>query len=306
MLNLAQLNTFCKVVELKSFSRAAEVLAISQPAVSNQIKALEAFFEAKLLCRGGTEIIPTHAGTVVYKSALTFLSSIDNLKQSLAIEYKEDLSGKLALGASTSPATNLIPGLLCDFKNNHPKIDVSFMVGDSKSIVQAVLNNKIEFGIVGYLHRDQYLNFKPFVEDELILVVNAEHPWAGRDVVGLEEIQQAPLIIQQWSSGATQDLFDLLREFSLKPVDFNMFMELGLQESVKAAVKNGNGVAFLSRLGTDSELQNGTLIEVPIAGISLRRTIYCVTPKNRTLSRLAENFKNYATQCCSRNKNACS
>ncbi len=292
MLNFSQLQVFSKVLELRSFSRAAEQLGVSQPAVSTSVKTLEKYFDSKLLHRGGPEVVPTNTGQLVYKGAIRIVGDIEKLKQEVQ-NADSLLHGKLLFGASSGPGAILLPTLIGRFKSLYPQINISFEVGDSKSITRAVAEQRLEFGYVGLEQRDQYLRFDSFVDDELILVVNEGHPWAERDFVDLHDIQQEPLIVQQPGSGATLDFFDALKAYGLKMKDFNIVLELGLQDSVVTAVKNGFGIAFVSKLGAEFELKDHRLIEVPVDGIIFSRQIYMVTRKAAPLSRVAELFIEY-------------
>ena len=295
MSRMDELTTLCRVIEAKSFSRAAETLGLTQPAVSMQIKALEEAYGAELLHRSGFEILPTEVGRLVYEYACQILRLYEESQQQV-----QSLSGRLAgslwIGASSGPGEGLLPVLLGKFKQEHPAIRVGLRVGDSREILEAVFSRQLELGFVGRLRRDRHLTFEPFLNDQLVLVAPASHPWAKVRTIPYEELLTAPLILQQQGSGATSVLQDALREQGLSLRELNVVMELGLQESAKAAVQAGFGVTLISRLGVREELETGKLVEIDVEGFALRRQIYVCYNRSTPLSSLAQTFLDFANQ----------
>jgi DNA-binding transcriptional LysR family regulator len=295
MPRLEELVTLCRVIEQKSFSRAAQLLDLSQPAVSLQIKALEAEYGTKLLHRDGFETVPTETGRAVYDIACQIVHLYERSKQRVR-ELSDELDGKLLVGASTGPGEYLLPVLLGQFKAQHPQIDASLRVGDSEEIIDHVLRYRLELGFVGTSRRDRHLCFDTFIPDQLVLVVHPDHPWAARSSVSCEELLETAVILQQHGSGATAALYEALAEYNISASDLNAVMELGLQESTKAAVRSGMGVTIISRLGVVEELGRGVLVEVPIQDIALKRSLYVVYRRTSPLTNLARTFVDYARQ----------
>lgn len=293
MPRLAELSTLCKVIEQKSFSRAAELLGLSQPAISLQVKSLEGEYGVKLLHRDGFEIVPTESGQAVYEIASQIVHLYERSKQRIC-ELNGQASGTLLVGASTGPGEYLIPVLLSQFKERHPSIDASLRIGDSSNIIEEVLRHDLELGFVGTARRDRHLCFEPFVEDQLVLVVQPAHPWADRSSVSCEELFQVPLVLQQSGSGATTALFDALDRYGISIRQLNIVMHLGLQESTKAAVRSGLAATIISRLGVTEELTRKALVEVPITGLDLKREFYIVYRRTSPLSNVAKSFLDFA------------
>lgn len=295
MPRLEELVTLCRVIEQKSFSRAAELLNLSQPAVSLQIKSLETEYGTKLLHRDGFEIVPTESGRAVYDTACQIVHLYEGSRQRVR-ELHDELDGKLLIGASTGPGEYLLPVLLGQFQARHPEIDASLRVSDSAEIIDHVLRYRLELGFVGTSRSDRHLCFDTFIRDQLVLVVPPDHPWATRSSVSCEELLETPLILQQHGSGATAALYEALAEYNIRAGNLNAVMELGLQESTKAAVRSGLGVTIISRLGVVEELGRGVLVEVPIEGIRLKRNLYVVYRRASPLTNLARTFLDYACQ----------
>ncbi len=293
MARIEELITFRLVVERMSFSRAAEALKISQPAVSQQMKALEADLGVRLLDRKGQEVLPTEAGRWVYETACQMVDLYTALQRRL--EQDDDaLKGKLQIGASSGPGETLVPLMLAEFKHMCPQVDLSLRVGDSREIIDAILNHQLEIGFVGAYRRDRLLAFDTYLQDELILVVPPQHPWAKRTSIAFEEFLQAPLILQQQGSGATTLLREALAENGLSLEQLNVMMELGLQESTRSAVRAGYGVTIISRLGARGDLARGELVHVPVDDLDLRRSIYICHLRDMALSTVAQNFLEFA------------
>jgi DNA-binding transcriptional LysR family regulator len=211
-------------------------------------------------------------------------------------ELSDELDGRLLIGASTGPGEYLLPVILGDFKARHPQVDTSLRVGDSDEIIEHIIRYRLELGFVGISRRDRHLCFDPFIQDQLVLIVHPDHPWAGRSSISYEELLRTPLILQQHGSGATAALYEALGEYDINAGHLNVMMELGLQESTKAAVRSGLGVTIISRLGVIEELGRGVLAEVPIEGIALKRDFYIVYRRDSPLTNLARAFLEYARQ----------
>ncbi len=293
MARIDQINSFCKVVELGSFSQAAEALKLSQPTVSMQVKALEEEMGADLLHREGHKIVPTEDGRLIYDHFIKIIALYEKARQSLK-KNQNNFRGSLVIGASSGPAEYPIPLILGKFKNDHPKAAIILQVGDSIEIIEKVANQAIEMGFVGTKRRDGNLVFEPYLEDNLVFVAAKNHPAVQKAHISFEELQSIPLILQQPGSGATINLQDALSSMNLKPSDLNIHLELGLQDSVKSAVLAGFGATIISELGVKKELEAGLLQQIEVSGLDLTREIYVCTNRNVPLSRLAASFLEFA------------
>ena len=282
------LQAFCAVVERKSFSQAAERLGVTQPAVSLQVRSLEERLGHKLIDRSGRRVEPTEAGERLYRNAQRLLAAEAQLLAELDEEDGE-LTGRLAIGASTGPGAHLVPLLLCEFAREHPALQVALTIADTVAVTEQVADRALELGVVGALLRHRSLEFEPLARDEIVLIVPKGHAFAGRDV-SLDELREETLLAMQAGAGVRQVIDDELRRAGLKVRDLESRLELGLQESVKSAVAAGYGVAFISRTAVQAELAAGMLDTARVAGVEASRQLYVVRPRGRTLTRAAEAF----------------
>jgi len=290
-----QLAAFCAVVERKSFSQAAERLGVTQPAVSLQVRALEKRLGAQLLDRSGRRVEPTEAGLRLYRGAQRLLALEEQLVQEVAGDGDGELTGDLALGASTGPAAIVVPLLLCEFQLANPGVKVALSVYDTHSVVELVAARELELGIVGAARRHRSVRFEPFFEDEVILVCPPGHPFAGRTVT-IDELRGEQLILMQEGAGVRQIVDDELRGLGLKLRDLDVRLELGLQESVRSAVQAGYGITFISRTAVESELSARTLASARVEGIEATREISLVRSAGRTPTRAADAFVAFARE----------
>ena len=295
MPRLEELVALCKVIEHKSFTRAAEILDLSQPAVSLQVKSLETEYGVQLLHREGFETVPTESGRAVYETACQIIHLYEKSKQKVQ-ELSHKLNGKLSVGASTGPGECLLPVLLGQFRARHPQVEASLRVGDTDEIVDHVVRYRLELGFVGASRRDRHLSFDPFIQDQLVLVAHPDHPLTGQSSISWKELPNMPLILQQHGSGATAALYEALEAYDISASHLNVVMELGLQESTKAAVRSGLGVTIISKLGVIEELGRGVLVEVPIQDMTLKRDLYVVYRRTSPLSNLTRAFLEYTTE----------
>jgi DNA-binding transcriptional LysR family regulator len=288
-----QLAAFCAVVERKSFSQAAERLGVTQPAVSLQVRSLEKRLGRQLLDRSGRRVEPTEAGLALYRGAQRMLQLEEQLVEELEAEAGGELSGTLAVGASTGPGSTVVPVLLCKFQRAHPGVAVSLSISDTQSVVERVAERELELGVVGAARRHRGVVFEPFFRDEVVLAVPPGHRFAGR-TIELGELGQEQLIVMQEGAGVRQVIEDELRAAGTRLRDLEPQLELGLQESVKAAVTAGYGVTFISRTAVEGDLAAGTLATARVKGLDPARQISIVRSAGRSTTRAAEAFLTFA------------
>jgi DNA-binding transcriptional LysR family regulator len=288
-----QLAAFCAVVELHSFSQAAERLGVTQPAVSLQIRALEKRLGAQLVDRSGRRVEPTEAGLRLYRGAQRLLQLEEQLLGEVEAEAEGELTGELSIGASTGPAAIVVPLLLCEFQQRHPQVRVSLEVHDTQTVVDRVAARELELGIVGAARRHRSVRFEPFMRDEVILACPPGHRFAGR-TVSVDELREETLIVMQEGAGVRQVVEDALRSQGTRLRNLDIRLELGLQESVRSAVRAGYGVSFISRAAVESELESGAIAEARVAGMEVTREISLVRGTGRVSTRAASEFVAFA------------
>ena len=290
-----QLAAFCAVVERKSFSRAAEQLGLTQPAVSQQIRSLEKRFGRQLLDRSGRRVEPTEAGRRLYRRAQRLLTLEQQLVDEVVAETDGELAGTVRIGASTGPGGGVVPLLLCEFHLRNPGVEVALSVFDTQRVVELVAERELELGVVGAARPHRSVVFEPLFRDEVVLVCAPGHRFAGRRL-SLDQLRDEPLVVMQEGAGVRQVIEDELRQAGARLRDFDVRLELGLQESVKSAVAAGYGVSFISRSAVEAELAAGTLTAAQVDGLEPSREISLVRSSGRPLTHAAEAFVAFARE----------
>ena len=288
-----QLAAFCAVVERKSFSQAAERLGVTQPAVSLQIRSLEQRLGTRLLDRSGRRVEPTEAGQRLYASAQKLLALEEQVLEEVAGEAEGELAGPLELGASTGPGGTVVPLLLCEFQEQHPELRVRLSVSDTQRVVGRVAERDLELGIVGAAPRHRGVTYESFFRDEVVLACPKGHRFAGK-TVSLDDLKSEPLLMMQDGAGVRQVIEDELRKIGSRLRDFDVRLELGLQESVRSAVAAGHGVTFISRTAIEADLAAGTLTAARVRGLEPVREIVVARATGRSETRAARAFLEYA------------
>ncbi len=289
-IDFRHLETFCRVASLKSFSKAAGDLLLTQPTVSGHILSLEQSLSLRLFDRTSREVRPTKAGEVFLKYASKILSSRNDLLNALS-EFSQGIRGELFLGASTIPGEYLLPRLVGDFKREHPHFVLSLKIADTKEIIQDVLQDDVEFGMIGAKLDHPSLHFEKYEEDEIIVVASSGHPLARRKRVDVEELSREPWIVREEGSGTQMAVEKALRKKGKSLKQFNVVMKMGSTSSVKEGVKAKLGLAFISGRATEEELNRGLLSRIDVEGIdAISRQIYIVFHRGRTLSPIGTEF----------------
>ena len=284
VIDFRHLETFCRVAALKSFSRAADDLFLTQPTVSGHILSLERSLSLRLFDRTGREIRLTKAGEIFLRYASKILTVRKDLLNALS-EFSQGIRGELSLGASTIPGEYLLPRLMGDFKREHPRFTLSLKISDTKDIVQELLQGHIEFGMIGAKVDHPSLHYEKFEEDEIIVIAPSDHPLTRKRRVGFEDLLKEPWIIREEGSGTQMTVERVLRKKGKSLKDFNVAIEMGSTSSVKEGVKAKLGLAFISRRAVEEELNRNLFTSITLEGLeSISRQIYIVSQRGKTVS----------------------
>lgn len=295
MLNFRQLTTFVTVAELGSFTKAAKKLYMTQPAISWQIKSLETELGLTLLERGDRQVTLTEAGRIFYTDAKRLTNLYEKLMYTIE-EYKGLGKGTLKIGASTIPGEYLLPYYIGQFKGLFPEINITLSISDTRDIVDKLLMDSIHLGVIGAKPSEDKLIFRPLIEDELILIAGARHPWAEAGAIPFEDLVQAKFVFREEGSGTRMVIEE---ELAAKGVDVERLeieMELGSTRAVITAVAADLGVSFVSRLAVTDALSLGHVREIQVQGLDLKRHIYLALHAQRTLSPLANAFLEFIAE----------
>jgi DNA-binding transcriptional LysR family regulator len=291
-MDLRRLEVFCKVYELKSFSRAGKACLLSQPTVSEHIRHLETHLDVRLFDRLGREVVPTRAGEILYNYARRMLNLKREASQTLE-RYRGKMSGDLELGGSTIPGQYILPSLIGRFREKFPNIFIKLVIADTMKIANMVLDGGLELGVVGAKIKNNKLQFKKLFYDELVLAVSPDHHWAKRSAIRLEELSHAPFIMREQGSGTRMTMLEILEQAGLDAREFKAVAEMGSTDAIRQAIKAKVGVSILSRRAIADELQFERLCHIPVQGLSLTRHFYLVTHKKRSRSPLGQAFVDY-------------
>ena len=288
-MDFKKLEVFCKVYELKSFSKAALQSYLTQPTVSGYIAFLEEVFGTKLFDRLGKQISPTKAGETLYTYAKKILATKEEAEKDINLLLGRK-KGKLKLGGSTIPGQYILPSFLGRFKSTYPGCKISLSIGDTKQIVHMTLNGEIEIGAVGAKFNIPKLNFQSFAKDELILAVSSDNPLSEIPHMDLNALKKVPFILREPGSGTRMTMERILGEKGIDVSEMNIVAELGSTEAVRQAVMAGIGVSILSKRAVEIEINTGLIKEIKLDDIEIKRDFYLVYHNQKTLSPLAIAF----------------
>jgi DNA-binding transcriptional LysR family regulator len=274
-MNIVQLRAFAAVVEHGSFSEAARVLDISQPAVTMQIQALEADLGVTLFDRRyrGTE--PTEPGRTLLPYATRILSALGDARSALDA-LSDRVTGRLIVAASTTPGQYVLPRLLGSFVREYPEVGVSLRVHDSAEVVAAVESGEASIGMTGARVAGAKADFEALGADSLILVCPPDGPLAGRSGLTLAEVLEQPFIIREPGSGTRVVFEDALRAAGADPADLLVITELSTSEAIVNAVEGGMGVGVVSRWTAEKAVLVGSVAELDVEGFPVARPFYLV------------------------------
>ncbi|MBU1545254.1 MAG: LysR family transcriptional regulator [Proteobacteria bacterium] len=293
-MDIHRLEVFCKVVELKSFTKAAEASFLSQPTVSEHIRSLEELLEERLVDRLGREALPTQAGQILYKYAKKIIRLRQEAMQAMA-GFRGTLAGHLSLGASTIPGAYVLPQRIGGFKKIHSAIQITLSIGNSRAVADGVLAGDTEFGVVGARWSDPALEWREILDDELVLAVYPSHPFAKEKEVEPTQLLTEPMIIRERDSGTRRVVTQLL-EKHLDLSRLRIVAEMGSTEAVRQGVKAEVGIAILSRRAVAEDIERGSLATVPLTNTRLSRPFYLITRKNRQPSPICSTFLAFLQQ----------
>lgn len=288
-MNLEYLMTYLQVAKLGNFSEVARKLRITQPAVSFQIQKLERDLGVRLIDRGQKSITLTDAGKrllcfarVVVEERERLLGDLDRLRQ--------EVTGDLVMAASTIPGEILVPPMAAEFKALHPAVGIRVDVLDSGTVIERVRDGTYDLGFCGSAPEGKDLECFQVGEDEIVLIVFPEHPLAQRASISLLELEGEPIVWREPMSGTQRSLEFLLARYGFDIGKLSAGLVLGTTQAVVAAVEARVGIAFVSSLAIKKSLALGLVRQVPIEGMRLSRSFYCVYREERVVSRLLSEF----------------
>jgi len=291
-----RLQVFHTVARLLSFTKAAETLHMTQPAVTFQVRQLEEHFNTRLFDRTHNRISLTDAGVRVNEYAERIFQLYGEMENSIR-EMTGEISGAVTIGASTTVAEYMLPSLLGDFKEKYPEVNLHLKVSNSEGIVSMVENNTIDLGVVESPVANKNLMVEICKYDQLVVIMPPNHPLAERRQVSFKDILQYPFICREEGSGTREVISEYLGSMSCCDRDLNIVMELGSPEAIKGAVEAGMGLSVVSSATIQKELKLGTLVSIPLDP-PLRRPYSFVHQKQKFRLRVMEELLDFARGYC--------
>jgi DNA-binding transcriptional LysR family regulator len=291
-----RLQVFHTVARLLSFTKAAETLHMTQPAVTFQVRQLEEHFNTRLFDRTHNRISLTEAGKQVYGYADRIFELYAEMEDAVR-KVTGEISGALIIGASTTIAEYMLPALLGDFKAKYPDVTVHLKVANSDGIVSMVENNDIDLGVVEAPVTNKNLVVEVCRMDQLVVIVPPSHPLAGQSSVPVDALVEYPFICREEGSGTREVISEFMSRCGVNSADLRVCIELGSPEAIKGAVEAGMGVSITSRATILKELQLGTLVAVNLEPV-LERPFSFVHQKQKFRHRAMDELLEFARGYC--------
>ncbi|MFC6331272.1 selenium metabolism-associated LysR family transcriptional regulator [Paenibacillus septentrionalis] len=292
-LNFHQLHIFHTVADRGSFSAAAQALYMTQPAVTMQVQSLEEYFGTKLFMRSTKKIELTEAGKVLLPYAKRSIDLIRDTDQAMT-SFTQQQKGRLLLGASLTIGESILPRWLGPFGKEYPNIGISMKVMNTTHLIEEIETHQLNFAIIEAPIQHHDMHIEAVMEDELVLVVPADHPLTKLGTpLSLENVLKYPFILREQGSGTRQVMEDKLIENGYDPQQLQIVMELGSTGAIKSAVEAGLGISFLSVSSVKHEAALGLISVLSIDNVTFKRKFYAVYLKSALLPMSAVTFMNF-------------
>ncbi|HEU6447383.1 MAG TPA: LysR family transcriptional regulator [Verrucomicrobiae bacterium] len=285
-LDSRQLRAFCVLARTGSFTQTARELHLTQSGISHSMKALERDVGCRLLNRLGKKVALTQAGEQLLHSAQKILREMENARESLSHLGKWG-KGRLRLGASTTACQHIIPPVLREFKESFPEHTITIEPGDTRGMVNSLLQQRIDLALSLDPGNEPQLEFHPLFNDELFLLVGAQHPWAIAKQIRREEIPRQSFILYSKNSVTFRLVEDYFRQ---EEMVLNTIIEVGSMEATKELVKLGLGVSILAKWVAQKEIGEGSLVALPLGRRKLQRRWGILHWRGRRLNLAEETF----------------
>lgn len=293
-----RLKVFRAVAEVMSFRKAAEVLHLSQPAISQQIRSLEEEAGVRLFDRGsgdrhGNQIALTEAGRVLLGYATTVADLIVEAQAALAA-LNGDVTGELRLGASTTVAQYVLPRILGAFLRQYPQVHLSVVSGNTERIAEAVAEERVALGIIEGPAMRRDVKTEPMVQDEMVLIVAPGHPWARAGTIAPAELAKTPMLLRERGSGSRRVVERALKKAGISLRSLRVVMELDSTEAIISGVEAELGVGFVSRWAIGKVLRLGTVRTVSVKGLEIVRDFSFIRLAGTEATGAAAAFQRFA------------
>lgn len=285
-MEITQLEFFLKVVEEGSFSKAADRVFRTQPAVSIAVRRLEEEIGAPLFDRSQKTPTLTEAGEIVHDYARRIIALRDQAREAVS-ELKDFKSGRVRIGANESTSLYLLPEIILQFRQKRPQVKVEIFRHPSDRLPREVLDRNVDFALMAYEPNDRDLEYFPVLRDELVLIMHPKHRLAARESVTVKELGDESFIAHNIKAGSRAKVIET---FAKHHTPLNITLELATIETIKRFVQLKVGLAIVPRMCVREELESGKLATIPVRGLSYHRTLYAAHHRNAVLPHAAQAF----------------
>lgn len=289
-MNLHQMRVLSALIDRGSYTAAAEHLHLTQPAVSQQIKALETSCGLRLVERASNRVVPTHAGEVLHRYAVSMLHLEEEALHALE-ELRAGGRGRFVVGANTTGGMYIVPPLIAAYREEHPDTEIVLRIDYTEAICNQVAARSLDMGFVGGHITDRRFNVEPVTPDRLVLIVAPSHPLAAMPRLTISDVAGEPFILARYGSSTRRLIESTFKE---RGVTLTVGMEQGGTEDIKKAVESGLGVAVVSQWSVLREVSAGYLRQIEIEGLEMPRYYEMISHKSRYYSPAAQGFMAYA------------
>jgi LysR family transcriptional regulator, transcriptional activator of the cysJI operon len=293
-MDIRRLQAFCKVYELKSFSRAGEMMLLSQPTISAHIMSLENELDARLFDRLSRVVLPTAAAEILYRRAREVFENLESARAEI-LALKDRVAGDLIIGGSTIPAHYILPEIIASFRRRFKEVVIDLIVGDSKEIADQVAEGILSVGVVGAAVDHPDLVCEQLIKDEIILIappgLKIPVSITGGGTFDAGALCGLPWIIREQGSGTRQAFERALRDVGLDARDLSVSVMAHSTLGVLQCVKAGLGVSVTSKLAAMDMLARGELSRFDVPGLAIKRNFYCVSHGKRYVYPALAHFK---------------
>lgn len=284
-------SVFLTVAENLSFSKAAEHLNISQPAVTRHIKEMEERYSTNLFERKGNKIYLTKSGEKAYNALKQIAQQYRELDFEIG-QIHSSLSGEFKIGASSTISQYVIPKVIASFHKRYPKVQIILLNGNSFEMETLLLNNQVDLALVENSSSQSGLKYKDFLNDELIVVTGANSVYAKRDYISRDDLSQLPIVLREQGSGTLEVIKAALSKQGINFENINTLIHLGSTESIKNFLMDFDGLAIVSAKAVKTELFLKSLIKLEVSGFTIPRK-FRISYKLGHKSRQVELFENF-------------
>ncbi|WP_419787511.1 selenium metabolism-associated LysR family transcriptional regulator [Pseudodesulfovibrio sp.] len=281
-MDVRKLEAFCQVYELQSFSKAGEVMFLSQPTISSHVANLEAELGVKLFDRLGRKVLPTQAGDVLYRSAVAVFENLKEARASIEM-LRDKVVGDVAVGCSTIPSFYIVPRILSDFFKRYPQVTFTVHTGDSFEVIRRVACGDWPVGIVGELPTEEGVTSKLIFEDDTVVVAAKHAEWLPKDdgAISMETLARLPWVMRGKGSATRHSLEMQLGSLGLTLNDLTVRCWVDGTNEALAHTLRGSGVSVTSRLASSRFIESGALVRLNVPALEGKRHFYLIYNEGR-------------------------